>query len=108
VNIKYDGSDNDGLPTSETNNMMDAIEDELGALLPAKDGFIYLGRETYEGNRYIYFACHDFRHPSRVTALIINQYEHQFEIEREICKDMYWLSVGTFRPENWVDSDDDE
>lgn len=108
VNIKYDGSHNEGLPTSETNKFMDLIEDQLIELIPIKDGHIYLGRETYEGNRYIYFACHDFRQSSRVTEFIINQYSDQLEIERNIYKDLYRRSLSTFKSENWVESEDEE
>lgn len=108
VNIKYDGSPNEGLPTSETNKFMDLIEDQLIELLPVKDGHIYLGRETYEGNRYIYFACHDFRQSSRATEFIINQYSDQYEIDRNIYKDIYRFSLSTFRSENWIKSEEEE
>lgn len=106
--INYDGQHNDGLPEPETNKAMDRIEDRILEELPASRGTIYLGRETYEGNRHIYLASHDFREPSRVADFISNLYSKEFQIEWDIYKDKYWLSLDRFKSENWLTPDDDE
>ena len=108
VNIKYDGENINGLPSSETNILMDVIEDDLLALLPVKDGHIYLGRETYEGNRYIYWACKDFRHAAKATDFVINHYSDQLEIGQDVYRDIYRLSISAFKPENWVENEGGE
>jgi len=106
--ISYDGSTNSGLPEPEVNMAMDRIEDLLIDGLPVDQGYVYLGRETYEGSRYVYIACQDFRQPSRVADYISNQYSSEFQIEWDIYKDKYWRSLNRFRSENWISNDNDD
>ena len=60
------------------------------------DGYLNIGRETADGVRDIYFACKDFRKPSKVLEQIISNYSSELEIEYEIFKDKYWQSLERF------------
>jgi hypothetical protein len=61
-----------------------------------KDGYLYIGRQTADGERDVYFACKGFRKPSKVFYQIQKDNKHKFEIEYDIYKDKYWQSFERF------------
>lgn len=95
--IKYDGSKNNGMPDEKNYEKLSAIEDELLSYLKDSDGYLNVGRETFNGARDIYFACNDFRKPSKVFSEIAKKYSNQFEISYNIFKDKYWESLSRFQ-----------
>lgn len=108
INIKYNSDRKDGLPEPDTNPILYDIEDIFLEELPLNEGYIWLGRETYDGNRFLYMACRDFRQPSRVAEYVADQYSQGFTIEWEIYKDKYWVSLESFRAKNWIVREEDE
>jgi hypothetical protein len=52
---------------------------------------LYIGRETADNSKSIYFASKDFRQPSKVFDRIIKD-NPQYKISLEIYKDKYWQS----------------
>lgn len=97
LTIKYNGDDT-GMPKEKDYQMLDIIEEELMKELKDFDGFLNIGRQTAKGERDIYFACKDFRKPSKVFYQIMGTYCEHFEIEYDIYKDKYWQSFERFRP----------
>lgn len=93
---RYDGSNNKGLPETDDYNRLDELEQQLLAELRDKDGYLYIGRQTASNEREIYFACKDFRLPSKVFYAIQQQYAPFFETEYVIYKDKYWKSFERF------------
>ena len=96
--IKYDGENNNGLPNKETYEFLDVIEKEINTELKDFEGYLNVGRETADNIREIYFACKDFRKPSKVSDKILARYSDQIEISYEVYKDKYWRSFDRFRP----------
>jgi Family of unknown function (DUF695) len=96
IEIKYDGSKNNGMPDNDTYQLMNEFEDELSTQLKDIDGYLNLGREIYNGVRTIYFACKEFRTPSRTTAQLIAKYKGRLEISYDIIKDKYWMCMNRF------------
>ena len=94
--IKYDGSETNGMPTKEDYKMLDKIENGMLKYLTDKDGYLNIGRQTADGEREIYFACKDFRKPSKVFFETQQKYADKFEIEYDIYKDKYWHSFKRF------------
>ena len=90
VTLKYDGSKNNGMPNENDYQKLNAIEDEIMQELKDFDGYLNIGRATVNGEREIYFACKDFRKPSKVFFQIEQNYSDAFEIEYAIFKDKYW------------------
>jgi len=66
MEFKYDGSERNGMPEPETTALMEEIQDSALAHLKDEDGYLYIGRETGNNNREVYWACKDFRKPSKV------------------------------------------
>lgn len=95
--IKYDGSNTNGMPDSEDYELLNEIEDEMMSYLTDKDGYLNIGRQTADGEREIYFACKDFRKPSKMFFEVQQKYADKFEIEYDIYKDKYWQSFERFR-----------
>lgn len=92
IEIPFDGSNNNnGMPDNETYQLLNNIEDEIMLDLKDLDGYLNVGRETSAGKREIYFACKEFRKPTKVLNAIIKKY-NQLEISYEIYKDKYWQS----------------
>jgi len=97
VEIAYDGKGRNGMPDKKTNVLMNRFEDELTAQLPHSGGHLYLGRETFDSKREIYFACKEFRIVSKAAAQTIAQYQQRLEVTYDIYKDRYWRSLDQYR-----------
>ncbi len=98
VEIKYDGEDHNGMPDEETYQLLDQAEDSMLAELKDFEGYLNIGRQTADSVREIYFACRDFRKPSKVLYRVSNAYSDRIEISYEIYKDKYWHSFKRFQP----------
>lgn len=98
LTLKYDGSNNNGMPHEKDYKLLDVIEEEIMQELRDIDGFLNIGRQTAKEERDIYFACKDFRKPSKVFYNIQQKYSDSFDIEYDIYKDKYWQSFNRFNP----------
>ena len=74
------------------------IEERILQELIDKEGYLYIGRQTGDSERDIYFACKDFRKPSKVFFKMQKDNNNRFEIEYDIYKDKYWRSFERFKP----------
>jgi hypothetical protein len=50
------------------------------------------------GNRKIYFACQDFRTPSKVLYQFQQDYAGTLDMEYALYKDKYWQTFERFNP----------
>lgn len=98
ITFKYDGNNNNGMPNKIDYESLNQIEESILQELLDKDGYLYIGRQTANNERDIYFACKDFRKPSTVFFKIQRGYGNKFEIVYDIYKDKYWQSFERFRP----------
>lgn len=95
VTISYKGNAQ-GMPDDATLDMMEAIQNAIEAELKDADGYINIGRQTADGARELYFACKDFRTPSKVLRSIEKQYAGKADISFDVYKDKYWQSFERF------------
>ncbi len=98
VEIPYDGSNNNGMPEEKTSELLNEIEEMISAELKDFEGYLNIGRQTAKNSREIYFACKDFRKPSKVIHRIQGNYLEKVEISYDIYKDKYWQSFNRFNP----------
>lgn len=98
VDIQYEGDEN-GMPDDETYELMNIFEDELMLELKDSEGYLNIGRETADSLREIYFACKDFRLPSKVLTKFKSDYIKRLNVDYNIYKDKYWRSFDRFKPE---------
>lgn len=96
LTLKYNDAIN-GMPNDHDYALLNAIEDEIMLELKDNDGYLNIGRQTANGEREIYFACNDFRKPSKIFFNVQQKYAHDFEIEYDIYKDKYWKSFNRFQ-----------
>jgi hypothetical protein len=96
VKIKYDGSKHNGMPANSTYQLLDEIEKKIMAELKDFDGYLNIGRQTSDNVREIYFACKDFRKPSKVLEQVQQGYVPKIEMSYDIYKDKYWQSFDRF------------
>lgn len=94
--IEFDGSKNNGMPNKDTLVLLEEIEDDLIENLKGFDGYLNVGRQTAEGTREIYFACKDFRKPSKIFFTIQKMYADRINIDYKIYKDKYWQTFERF------------
>lgn len=93
--IKYD-IEAGGMPYESTYVLMDQFEEELVQQLPDSDGYLNLGRKTYNGTRTIYFACKEFRNASKMASRLIQTYSKGLVVSYDIYKDKYWMTMREF------------
>ena len=98
IEIKYKDSGN-GMPDKETYNLMNTFEDNLMHELKDSQGYLNIGRQTADSSREIYFACKDFRLPSKVLTKFQSEFKNKLNIDYDIYKDKYWRSFDRFKPE---------
>jgi hypothetical protein len=97
ITVKFDGSNTNGMPTETDYQHMNHLEEELTSVLLDKNGYLTIGRQTAENEREIYFACKDYRLPSKLFYEIQQKYADLFEIEYDIYKDKYWRTFERFK-----------
>lgn len=97
ITFKYDGSNNNGMPNEDDYQCLNEIEENIMQKLLDKDGYLYIGRQTADSERDIYFACKDYRKPSKIFYQTQQDNNNKFEIEYDIYKDKYWQSFERFR-----------
>ncbi len=100
VEIKFNGKGNNGMPDDATYQLLNNFEDEIMLELKDFDGYLNVGRQTADNERIIYFACKDFRKPSKIIRELTKKYSDKLELKYEIYKDKYWQSFERFRPNN--------
>ncbi|GGD62514.1 hypothetical protein GCM10011514_28270 [Emticicia aquatilis] len=98
VEIKYDGENIKGMPNEHDYKLLNDIENEILEELKDYEGYLNIGRQTADGCREIYFACRDFRKPSKVLYQIQNNYLEKIDLSFEIYKDKYWQTFNRFIP----------
>lgn len=96
VELKYSGENTNGMPDDKTYKLLNKIEDEIVNELKDFDGYLNIGRQTADGVREIYFACKDFRKPSKVMYNMELKYSGRLEVSYDIYKDKYWQSLSHF------------
>jgi hypothetical protein len=97
IEIKYNGSNNNGMPDSNTYELLNNFEDEVMQELKDFNGYLNVGRQTSDNTREVYFACKDFRKSSKVLYELTKKYCDKLEINYDIYKDKYWQSFNRFR-----------
>lgn len=97
VQIKFDGRTTNGMPDANTYHLLDGIENDILEELKDFEGCLNIGRQTADGIREIYFACKDFRRPSKILYSIQMKYEKRIEMDYDIYIDKYWRSFNRFK-----------
>jgi hypothetical protein len=95
LEITYDGKSNNGMPDETTYKLLNEIENNALEQLKDFDGYLNIGRQTANNVREVYFACKDFRKPSKVLEELIKTYPN-IDIKYDIFKDKYWRSFNRF------------
>jgi Family of unknown function (DUF695) len=96
ITFKFDGSQTNGMPNNKDYEYLGNIEEELMISLKDKDGYLNVGRQTSENEREVYFACKDFREPSKTFYETQQTHGNNFDIEYDIYKDKYWQTLEKF------------
>ena len=97
VEINYDGDNNNGMPDNDTYELLNNFEDDIMVEIKDFDGYLNIGRQTADNSREIYFACNDFRKPSKTLYELTKKYSGKLNLTYDIYKDKYWQSYERFR-----------
>ncbi len=95
LEMKYKNGIN-GMPDEETYQLLNEIEESLMLHLKDSDGYLNVGRETADNVRNVYFACREFRKPSKVLHETLGVYQKRLDINYDIFKDKYWQTFNRF------------
>ncbi|MGC4100291.1 DUF695 domain-containing protein [Ferruginibacter sp.] len=95
IDIAYKGSAT-GMPDEKTLQVMYEFEDRLAEKLTAANGYLFLGRETYNNERTTYFACKEFRECSRIAHRLIKEQGNKLQLSYSIYKDKYWKTMNRY------------
>ncbi|RYF99947.1 MAG: DUF695 domain-containing protein [Chitinophagaceae bacterium] len=95
--FRYSTPNTNGLPDKQMFQFLTGLEKEIIEELKDIDGYLNVGRQTADYNKEVYFACRDFRKPSKVMHRMKKEYCNKVEIDFEIVKDKYWQTFEKFR-----------
>lgn len=85
-----------GMPDKATYTLFEQFENELLMLLQPSGGYLHIGRQTGDSVREIYFACTEFRKPSKVLDQLEYKYHNRLAIDFDLYKDKYWITFKRF------------
>ncbi len=94
IAIKFDKTENNGMPNHDSLQEFYHFEDKLRELLAEKDGYVNVAQITGLGEREIYYANKEYLTPIQVLEKMKS--EVNFEYEFEIFKDKYWKCMKHF------------
>lgn len=95
VEIPYNGKSNHGMPDDATYQLLTEIEEKILEQLKDVQGYLNIGRQTADNLREVYWACKEFRKPSKVLHQLTKDYPN-IGIRYDIYKDKYWRSLKRF------------
>ena len=95
LTIQYKAQPN-GFPAKADDDIMNKLEDRITQELNEQEGYLNICRQTASGERHIYFACKDFRKPSKVFYAFQQEFAESFTILYSIYKDKYWRLFEQF------------
>ena len=95
--INYNGDKSNGLPDNELYELLNILEDDITLELKDFEGYLNIGRQTGDNLRELFFACKEFRKPSKVLHELTRKYAEKFDLSYSIYKDKYWQSFEKFR-----------
>lgn len=96
MEIKYDGKKSNGMPNDSDYQLLNEIEEKIMLELKDSEGYLNIGRQTADSVKEIYFACIEFRKPSKVLHKIKKEFKNKIELDFDIYKDKYWQSFNRF------------
>lgn len=97
IQIHYKADENNGMPDDQTYEIMEGFENEIMNELKDSEGYLNIGRETGDNLREIYFACKDFRRPSKILHQWTTKYLNILDVSYDIYKDKYWQKMERYR-----------
>ncbi len=97
--ISYDGSQRNGLPSEEMRNQLNDLEENLIKKLESIESRIYVGRQSLDSVRSIFFVCKEFRESSKLAFELVHAHKEQLEISFDLYLDKYWKTFNRFRSE---------
>lgn len=97
ITFNYDGSQTNGMPDESTYKLQNEIEDKIELDLKDHEGYLPVGRETGDNKRETYFACKDFRKPSKIIDSLKKEYQKDITFDYDIYKDKYWNSFDYYQ-----------
>ncbi|MCG8700584.1 MAG: DUF695 domain-containing protein [Bacteroidales bacterium] len=99
IEMEYRGNEQ-GMPCKMDFELMNKIEDDIILELKDADGYLNIARQTSDGLRDVYFACKDFRLPSKVLYATQLKHNSDLKIKYDIFKDKYWKSLQHLNAED--------
>lgn len=95
--IRYEGNKKTGMPDDGTHDLLNTFEEDISNKLKDVDGYLNIGRQTSDNIREIYYACKEFRQPSKILYQLTDQYKDSVDFKYDIYKDKYWRTFDHFR-----------
>lgn len=96
VGVQFDGILRNGMHNLKTYELLRQLEGDIRAELSDDEGYLNIGRQLGDGSCKVYYACHDFRKPSKVLHQLQVRYTDMLDVTYEIYKDKYWQSFEQY------------
>lgn len=95
VDIDYDGYES-GMPNEKQLKDLQQIEDDITRILDARQLALFLGHETHDGLRTIFFYTDKYNPVSKIVNEYLEITPWSYNIVFHIRKDKYWKNMDFF------------
>lgn len=96
ISLRHPDSNESVLAEATLIDEVNIFYEEISSLLKKENGYITIGKRTYLSNFDFYFACKEFRYPSKILEAFKMKYGNEWIIDSKIVKDKYWQTFSNF------------
>ncbi|WP_166335755.1 DUF695 domain-containing protein [Sphingobacterium chungjuense] len=97
ISLEYQSTHADGIPDDETMIALNNLDEALVASLQDGSTYLYIGQQTGDGVREIYFVSKEFRICSKIINELLSEQAGDFIHSYDIYKDKYWQTFERYR-----------
>ncbi len=97
ISLSYTSKYTDGTPDEATLIALNMLEEALSEKLQDESTYLYVGQQTGDGVREIFFVSKEFRVCSKVIYEHLTSYTGSLGYSYDIYKDKYWQTFERYR-----------
>ncbi|MCL7986810.1 DUF695 domain-containing protein [Sphingobacterium sp. lm-10] len=97
VSLEYQSTHADGIPDDDILIALTSVEEILSEILKDETQYLYVGQQTGDGVREIYFVSKEFRVCSKLIYESLSAYSGELTYSYDIYKDKYWQTFERYR-----------
>ena len=97
ISLEYQSTQAEGIPDEDTLVELNNVEERLSEILQDESKYLYVGQQTGDYVREIFFVSKEFRACSKMIYETLSAYSEVLDYSYDIYKDKYWQTFERYR-----------